>query len=308
MTFSTEAKNEICAQGIDDCCVAAELVALTFSCGSISLSAAGMHIKYNTENMLTAKRIFSTVTRILKIDAGVEVKESQLKKKHMYTIDVPDAALLLSAMELSTGLLAEEKIPAELTGKRCCKIAFLRGAFLGCGTVSDPKKNYHLEFVLRSERIADKVLQLLAFFKVSAKKVLRKQSFVVYLSEGDSIVSLLALIGAHTSILNFENVRILKEMRNNVNRAVNCETANINKTVNAALKQIENIRIIGRHMDMKYLSPALREAAELRISNPEATLQELCELSGTTKSGMNHRFRKLNQIAESFAHEKEDIL
>ena len=121
---------------------------------------------------------------------------------------------------------------------------------------------------------------------------------MVYLNEGDGIAALLTLIGAYSSILNLENVRVLKEMRNNVNRAVNCETANINKTVNAAMTQVMNIHKIERTIGLGSLSVPLREAAELRLANPEATLTELCELGGTTKSGMNHRLRKINAIAQ----------
>ena len=138
--------------------------------------------------------------------------------------------------------------------------------------------------------------------EIRAKIIHRKQSFVVYLNEGDSISNLLALIGAYSAVLNFENVRVLKEMRNNVNRAVNCETANINKTVNAAMAQLESIRRIEKEIGLENLSDTLREAAELRLEYPEATLSELCELGGTTKSGMNHRLRKLNAIALDLQH------
>lgn len=150
------------------------------------------------------------------------------------------------------------------------------------------------------------MLFILQEFEIKAKKNSRKQNYVVYLKEGDSIIKLLALIGAHTSILNFENIRILKEMRNNVNRAVNCETANINKTVIAAIQQLESIQIIEEHLGLDQLSDSLRQAAELRAEHPEATLQELCEMCGTTKSGMNHRLRKINKIAQSLVQTKEE--
>lgn len=299
MSFATAAKDEICSQAEErDCCIMAELCAVTLICGNLSISRGGVRIKYHTESMAVAKRIYDTVTRILKLDSEVEIKDNLLKKKHSYTIVVDDAALLLSILGLEGNLLTNATPPRELLEKECCRSAILRGAFLGGGTVSDPKKNYHAEFVTHSEAFAGILLELLQKNEIHAKIIHRRQNFVVYLNEGDGIAALLTLIGAYSSILNLENMRVLKEMRNNVNRAVNCETANINKTVNAAMTQVMNIHKIERTVGLGSLSVPLREAAELRLANPEATLTELCELGGTTKSGMNHRLRKINAIAQ----------
>ncbi len=303
-SFSSEAKNEICQVEADDCCIMAELCAITFVCGNIGINSSGVRMLYNTENMAVAKRIYHTLTRVLKLNAEVLVKENQLKKRHSYTVAASDAPLLFSALGIEGNLLTDATPPAYLTEKECCKVAMLRGAFLGGGTLSNPKKNYHFEFVVDSRSFARLLSQILNSFQIKAKTIHRKQSYVVYLNEGDSIASLLALIGAHTSVLNLENVRVLKEMRNNVNRAVNCETANINKTVNAAMAQADSINIIEKHMGIEKLSGSLREAAEARLKNPEATLQELCELCGTTKSGMNHRLRKIRQIADEITKEE----
>lgn len=301
MSFSSSAKDEICnLQITDDCCVMAELCALTLVCGNLKINSTGVHIHYNTENMAVAKRIYDTVTHILKIEADIQLKDNFLKKKHTYTIAVDNAMLLLSALGLEGNLLTDAVPPSYMLEKECCGVSILRGAFLGGGTVSNPRKNYHLEFVLNSQAYANVLCKLLENNQIRAKTIPRKQNFVVYLNEGDNIAAFLALVGAYSSVLNFENVRILKEMRNNVNRAVNCETANIGKTVNAAMVQINNIHLIDRHIGLENLSDTLREAALLRLNHPEATLQELCELGGITKSGMNHRLRKLNAIAEDF--------
>lgn len=299
MSFATAAKDEICAQAEErDCCIIAELCAVTLMCGNLSISHGGIRIKYNTESMTVAKRIYNTVTRILKLDSEIEIKDNLLKKKHSYTIVVEDAALLLTILGLEGNLLTNAVPPQEMLKKTCCQIALLRGAFLSGGTVSNPKKNYHAEFVAHSEAFAKVLAELLQKNEIHAKIINRRQNFVVYLNEGDGIAALLTLVGAYSSILNLENVRVLKEMRNNVNRAVNCETANINKTVNAAMTQVMNIHKIERTIGLDQLSVPLREAAELRLANPEATLIELCELGGTTKSGMNHRLRKINAIAQ----------
>ncbi len=304
-SFSSAAKNEICQITSRDCCTMAELYALTFACGNININSDGLQIRYNTENMAVGKRIFDTVTRVLKLDAGVEVKDNLLKKRHTYTVIVGNGDLLLQTLDTDGNILANAQPPAYMLEKDCCKVAMLRGAFLGGGSVSNPKKNYHLEFVLNSESFAQLIRDLLAKFDIKTKIIRRKQNYVVYLNEGDGIAAVLAMIGAHSSILNLENVRIMKEMRNNVNRAVNCETANINKTVNAAMTQLNSIHIIEKQLGIEKLSDTLREAAHLRMEHPEATLQELCELCGTTKSTMNHRLRKINAIAETL--QREDV-
>lgn len=299
MSFSSATKDEICTNAeTRDCCIIAELTAITLICGNLSISSSGVRIKYNTESMTVAKRIYSTVTHVLKLTAGIEIKDNFLKKKHSYSIVVEDARLLLSVLGFEGNLLTDALPPHEVLENECCRTATLRGAFLGGGTVSNPKKNYHAEFVMSSEAFAGVILDILTKNGIRAKIIHRRQNFVVYLNEGDGIAMLLTMIGAYSSILNFENVRVLKEMRNNVNRAVNCETANINKTVNAAMTQVFSINKIDRLIGLENLSAPLREAAELRLENPDATLGELCELSGTTKSGMNHRLRKLNAIAQ----------
>ncbi len=308
MSFSLQAKNEICAIKQKDCCIIAMLYALTLDMGTYTINSSGTQIKYNTESKVVAKHIYTIVTKTLKMEADIEVKESSLKKINTYTIIVWDAQLLFEVLDIKATMFFTVTPGDKLLKKKCCKVAFLQGLFLGSGTVSNPKKNYHLEFVLNSVELAKLLQNTLNFFKINAKSVLRKQLFVVYLNEGDSIINLLTLLGAYTSILNFENVRILKEMRNNVNRAVNCETANINKTVNAALSQLASINIIEKYYGLENLSENLYTAAIMRRENPEATLQELCEMCNTTKSGMNHRLRKIKHIANMLKEEKEEIL
>lgn len=304
MTFSASAKNEICSAAFKSCCATAELCAFTFTCGTLSINLAGRQIKYTTENMTVAKHIFDILKKTFDLETDIVVSETQLKKKNLYTVVANDAQAVFDAIGAKAGMLPGGELQDGLLKKSCCKTAFLRGAFLGSGTVSDPQKNYHLEFVLNSAEVADVIIDLLRFFEIDAKKIARKHNYVVYLSEGDRIVSLLALIGAHASILNFENIRVLKELRNNVNRAVNCETANINKTVNAAITQLNNIKQIENTIGLKALSSSLREAAQLRLDNPEASLKELCEMCGITKSAMNHRFRKIAQIALLAEHKR----
>ncbi len=182
----------------------------------------------------------------------------------------------------------------------CCRRAFLRGAFLASGSISDPEKFYHLEIVCATEAKAKQIRSIMTTFNMEAKIVIRKRYFVVYIKEGNQIVDMLNVMEAHLSLMEFENIRILKEMRGNVNRQVNCETANINKTVSAALKQVDDIVYIRDTIGFESLPPGLLQIARARLEKPEATLKELGEdlEPPVGKSGVNHRLRKLCDMAQ----------
>lgn len=188
-----------------------------------------------------------------------------------------------------------------LIQQSCCKRAYIRGAFLAAGSISDPEKSYHFEVVCQTMEQAKQLQEVINTFEMDAKIVERKKHFVVYLKEGAQIVDILNVMEAHVALMNLENVRILKEMRNSVNRKVNCETANISKTVNAAVKQLEDIIYIRDTIGLEALPDNLREIAELRLEYPEAPLKELgAYLSPAVgKSGVNHRLRKISSIAET---------
>ena len=182
----------------------------------------------------------------------------------------------------------------------CCVRSFLRGAFLAAGSVSDPEKSYHLEIVCEERGTSEAVQSAMRSLMLDAKIVLRKDDHVVYLKEGDQIVTLLGEMGASISFLNIESVRVMKEMRGSVNRIVNCETANLNKTVVSAVRQMDDIRYIRDHGGFGDLPDALREMAEVRLAHPDAPLAELGQYLDPPigKSGVNHRLRKLGGIAE----------
>lgn len=187
-----------------------------------------------------------------------------------------------------------------LLERNCCKRAFLRGAFLVSGSISDPEKSYHFEIVCQEQLQAKIVQQLYREFELDAKIVQRKKYYVVYLKEGAQIVDALNIMGAYVALMNLENVRIIKEMRGSVNRIVNCETANINKVVGAACRQVEDIHYIQSKVGLDELPPALREMALLRLEYPDSSLKELGELCDPPvgKSGVNHRLRKLSEVAK----------
>jgi len=215
-----------------------------------------------------------------------------------------DALRVLQASKLldSYGEIAEDLslIHNVVVQNVCCKRAFIRGAFLAAGSISDPEKFYHFEIACASMRKAKQLQGLMASFDVEARIVLRKRYFVVYVKEGSQIVELLQVMEAPVALMELENIRIVKEMRNSVNRQVNCETANINKTVSAAVKQMEDIRYIRDTIGLESLPENLQEMAKVRLERPEATLKELGEAlePPVGKSGVNHRLRKLSLMAE----------
>lgn len=186
-----------------------------------------------------------------------------------------------------------------LIERACCKQAYLRGAFLASGSITDPEKSYHFEIVSGGSEHADLVFYILSELGLEPKMIARKKQYVVYLKDGSMIVDALNIMGAHISLMDMENVRIVKDMRNSINRRVNCETANINKTVNAAVKQMDDIRYIEETKGLKFLPDSLRTLAELRMEEPELPLKELGEMLTPPlgKSGVNHRLRKISEIA-----------
>lgn len=181
----------------------------------------------------------------------------------------------------------------------CCKRAFIRGAFLGCGSLTDPEKDYHLEYSVQDEETASCIISLMSDFDIEARATVRKKQHVVYVKDCDRIVDLLNVMEAHVLLMELENIRILKDVRNRVNRRVNCETANIAKAVTAAAKQCSDIRLVDETVGFDKIDPGLAQTAKIRLENPDATLRELVELHDgrVSKSGINHRLQKLSEIA-----------
>ena len=245
------------------------------------------------------------------IKAEVSVRKS--REVRFYSVIVskdPEARRLLGETCLldEDGNISECMSPMHhrLLKQNCCRRAFIRGAFLAVGSVSDPEKSYHFEIVCATEPKARQIQSIMATFDIEAKIVMRKRYYVAYIKEGSQIVDMLNVMEAHLSLMELENIRILKEMRGNVNRQVNCETANINKTVSAAVKQINDIVFIRDTAGFESLPPGLAQIARARLEKPEATLKELGEdlEPPVGKSGVNHRLRKLCELAERLREEQ----
>ena len=192
-----------------------------------------------------------------------------------------------------------------LVQKECCKKAFIRGAYLAAGSISDPNKFYHYEIVCEYEEDAVQLQELLLYFELDAKVIQRKRNYIVYLKEGNNITDVLNLMGAVVSQMNLYNIMILKGMRNDVNRKVNCETANLNKTIEAAVKQIRDIEYLRDTVGLESLSDGLRQVAYVRLENPDMNLKDIGERLNPTvgKSGVNHRLRKISEMAEQLRGE-----
>ena len=318
MSFSGEVKEELSRQCSDARhCQIAEIAAILSVCGHVSISPEDeFQVNIQTENISVARKYFTLLKKTFNIEAEIRIRKNiYLKKSDVYRVQVNShedtVRILQAAKYMSPSLeIAEDlsKMNHLVIQRDCCKRAFLRGIFLAAGSISDPEKSYHLEIVCSTMERALQVQAILKDFQLDGRIINRKKNQVVYLKEGSQIVELLGLMEASISLMNLENIRIRKEISNNVNRKVNCETANITKTVSAAVKQIEDIRYIETHMGFSQLSEGLEEMAVLRLKHQDATLKELGEMltPPVGKSGVTHRLRKLSRIAEELRGNKED--
>ena len=294
MSFSSEIKQELSVHVPPARhCRLAEMAAILNFCSRVeSVEGESPCVKMHTENLAVARKYFTLLRKTFNIEMNVSTRQSRNPRGS------------LSYEVTSFGGL--EPVKHMLVQNQCCRRAYIRGAFLASGSLSDPEKGYHFEIVCSGEEKADELREMLASFGIDARITLRKRSYVLYVKEGSQIADLLNVMEAHVALMKFENVRILKEMRNSVNRQVNCETANLNKTVSAAVKQIEDIQFIQRTIGFDELPENLAEIAVLRLEQPETTLKELGQMltPPVGKSGVNHRLRKLSMIAEELRDHK----
>jgi len=304
MSFASMVKKELTQMEVTPCCSKAELAALIRMNGAISIRNMKITLDIQTENAAIARRMYTLLKS--NYDVHVELlvrKKMRLKKNNVYVARISkDARKILESLHIvDDNFSFTREISDELIKNQCCKRAYLRGAFLAGGSVNHPEtSSYHLEIFSFYEEHNRSLCKLINHFHLSAKMIERKKGFILYLKESEKISEFLNVIGAHQALLRFEDVRIMKDMRNSVNRLVNCETANLNKTVGAAMRQVENIRFIKREVGLERLPDKLQEIAQLRIDHQDVTLKELGEMveSGkVSKSGINHRFRKIEEYA-----------
>jgi len=310
VSFAALTKKELTLLESGACCEKSELSALIRMNGSVQLTGGRTVLDISTENAAIARRIYLLLKKMYQVHTELLVrKKMRLKKNNVYIVRVPLRVqeILNDLKIVSEGFHFTPGIDKELIKNNCCKRAYLRGAFLAGGSVNNPEgSSYHLEIASMYEQHCHSLVQLANRFDLNARCIERKKGFIFYLKEGEKIIEFLSLIGAHQALLRFEDVRIMKDMRNSVNRIVNCETANLNKTIGAAVRQIDNIRLIEREMGLDNLPEKLREVAEIRLKHPDINLKEVGDLlrGNVSKSGVNHRLRKLDEIADKLRNSR----
>ena len=296
MSFSSEIKQELSWQlPSARHCRLAEISAILSFCSHVEAGTEGNgNVRMHTENLAVARKYFTLLKKTFNINMNVSVRQN--RKPH------GNRSFEITAL---TDMTAVRHV---LIQNPCCRRAYIRGAFLASGSVSDPEKGYHFEIVCADSARAEQLSAMLESFGIEAKITLRKHSYILYVKEGSQIADILNVMEAHVGLMKFENIRILKEMRNSVNRQVNCETANLNKTVSAAVKQIEDIQYIQSTIGFEKLPENLAEIARLRLEQPGMSLKELGQMltPPVGKSGVNHRLRKLSFIAEELREHKEE--
>lgn len=299
MSFSSNVKSELIKEVPKSRhCRIAEISAITGLLGKIINNGNFTKISLETENKLLIQKYFTLLEKTINIRRyGLDSVFSGESDNQLDEQTTEALFELLKIQDNDDSLYpADERIITQT----CCRKSFLRGAFLAAGSVSDPEKSYHFEITTKSRPQAEQVVELLRTFDTEPGIVVRKDRHVVYIKESEEILNILGIIGAPKALMEFENVRILKDMRNKVNRKVNCEAANINKTVNASVRQIRAIRFLYKNGGMDSLPDNLKEAARLRLENPDMPLESLGRLCDPPvgKSGMNHRLRRIVEAYE----------
>lgn len=313
MSFTTEVKAEIAQNELKDCCIKAQLSAIIQMCSTLSFTSMGMHIKLQTENASTAKRVW----KLLKEKYGVEtqlsvLKKMKLKKNNIYIVRISNATSILEDLEILSDQGLQTHPTSKLLRKECCARAYLAGAFLASGSVNSPQKaNYHLEITTNTPEHAHYIQKIMHRFDLPAKTIKRRNQEVVYLKASDKIGDFLRCIGASDAVFTFEDSRIQRDFINALTRLDNCEVANEMKSLAAGQKQLEDIEWIENYQSLDTLPEKIRRVAYLRKEYPESSLNELCDLmqqeyrESISKSGMRHRLAKLKEIANQYRGKKE---
>lgn len=337
MSFANEVKKEICRRDVAARhCILAEAASIFMNYGQIDRKnnrsntrqgqSDGMDDRFHTENQkiclrmetdqyLAAERFRYLIEKAFGSRIQITVRTGHMGSRSRYLLRISDSRevqRILEALKLEhvSGKLCEQDLAVNeiLLMSGCCRRAFLAGTFLCCGTMSTPEKNYHLEFVCNGPRQAEQLASIMSFFELEPKIVQRKNNQIVYIKEGRQVADMLNVMQATLSLLEYENIRIKREIRGNINRKVNCEAANISKTVAAAMDQIHDIELISSTVGLNSLSPELYETARMRLQYPDIALRELGAMMNPPvgKSGMNHRFHKLRQMAEEIRANTEE--
>ncbi len=300
MSFSSDVKGEILSNIMSAearHCKIAQLLAVINVCGYVSLDDFDKFVVIHNDNRDILKLAVMLINEIFNSTVICNDNEIVIRDENLI-----NSMVKILGIKDSNDFSLKPPIDERCVSKSCCKRMYIGTAFVCCGSVNDPSRHYHLEFVDNDYDHSKGLVGLVSDFGIDMKIVERKNRFVIYCKESEQIVDLLNVMSAYKALLEFENLRVVKEVRNNVNRIVNCETANINKVVNSAFRQIEDINYIIDRVGLNYLPCNLRVIAEARLKYPDASLKELGELITPPigKSGVNHRLKKIHEIVNNF--------
>ena len=316
MSFSSDARLELAHTRVErECCMRAEIAGMLLSGGNLLLTGGGgVALTLSCELAAIARHIYLLIKDSFGERCEIVVsRRAYPKVRNVYTLTLrgPAAERVLvecGAVHRSCLFALRGGLPERLLGRQCCQRAFMRGAFLGCGSVADPASKYHLEFAAGRESFANAFANFLQKCELNAKVVNRKNVFVVYLKESEQIISLLGMMGAHEALLRMESARVVKAVRNRANRAANCDNANMDKAINASIRQVETIEWLEANMGLERLTPALEQVARARLENRNATLEELGAMIEPPlgKSAVNHRLRRIEELAAKLRARQEE--
>lgn len=305
MSFASNVKSELLTVKQDNCCKLAELSALLKLHGNINISSEGIRIEFQTTNLHIARNVIQNVKELYRVEVDIiSKKQMKLQKHDLYIVRIKDQAeRLINELGLMSN---NEHISEEpLLIKECCKKAYLRGAFLASGSINSPQSSsYHLEIATYNELGSLQVTELLNYFQLRAKTVKRKRGYISYIKESEKIADFLRVVGAISALFEYEDERIKRDFVNSITRVMNMEIANQNKTLDAANNQLRSISILENMTEVDKLPTSMKEAIILRKDHPEASLNELSDLSEEyfnkriSKSALNHRYRNINDLAD----------
>ncbi|UQS86974.1 DNA-binding protein WhiA [Nicoliella spurrieriana] len=312
MSYASQVKKELTTLEVHQENAKSELMALIRMNGSLTIVNHDLILNVQTENPAIARRIYRLLLEFYDVESNLIVrKRMKLKKNNVYVVRITtNTKNILDDLGILHEFELVETVPDELLASDSQVRSYLRGAFLAGGSVNNPETSrYHLEIYSLYEDHNEMITQMMNRYHLEAKTTGRRSGFITYLKGAEKIADFLQLIGATNSMLHFEDIRIVRDMRNSVNRLVNCENANMNKVANAATRQIASINFIADTVGLDQLPDKLREVAEIRLANKEVTLKELGELipgGPISKSGINHRLKKINDFAEKLRVQTEE--
>lgn len=297
MSFASDVKTELAKLKIDDCCKKASLGALLQLAGEVSINSEGCHVTFKTMNNTIARFFISLVKEFYNLPVNIIMTKQNLTKSDVFNITIDDAKQIITDYDLFN---KDYTHYTKYNKDDCCKKAYIRSSFLANGSINDPNKSYHLEIKCRNEELAIYIQMLLNANRLNARISKRREELIVYIKEAQAIADFLYIVGANKAYFDYEDIRVNKDLSNLVNRKNNCEIANEVKAINAAKNQLEDIKKIE---SFDGIDSKLREVMEIRKKNPTATLLELLEIykneygKEITKSCLNHRFRRIHELA-----------